>query len=154
MCSTFFMKALEIYLPERADKPAFFDCRVWNTPNKMEAVNAIVWRELDATKNAVSTAAHTLIGHKELQNKSGSEMQEMLFTQHGINFNEYPTEFKRGAYFRKLACRDQPYNADPSLREPTRNKVFQIELPQLSKVANKIEVIFDNADPILHEKLP
>jgi tRNA(His) 5'-end guanylyltransferase len=34
--------------------------------------------------------------HKELQNKSCNDIQDMLMTQKGINFNDMPTEFKRG----------------------------------------------------------
>ena len=35
--------------------------------------------------------------HKELQNKSCNEIQDMLFTQKGINWNDYPTYLKRGS---------------------------------------------------------
>jgi tRNA(His) 5'-end guanylyltransferase len=34
--------------------------------------------------------------HKELQNKSCNDIQDMLMLQKGINFNDMPTEFKRG----------------------------------------------------------
>ncbi len=41
-----------------------FDCRVFQLQNKMEATNALLWREQDATKNAISMAARSMFGHK------------------------------------------------------------------------------------------
>jgi tRNA(His) 5'-end guanylyltransferase len=34
--------------------------------------------------------------HKELHGKSCNDIQDMLMTQKGINFNDMPIEFKRG----------------------------------------------------------
>jgi tRNA(His) 5'-end guanylyltransferase len=41
--------------------------------------------------------------HKELHKKSCNDIQDMLMTQKGINFNDMPTEFKRGV----CCCRDE-----------------------------------------------
>jgi tRNA(His) guanylyltransferase len=79
-----------------------FDCRVFNLPNLDEAANAFLWRELDATKNAVSMAASAYFSPKQLHGKSGKEKQEMLFQHHGINFNDYPAFFKRGTFVRRV----------------------------------------------------
>src|SRR4051794_20634453 len=85
-------------LRERAEKMMpTFDCRVFQLPNRTEAANAFLWREKDATKNAVSMAARSFYPHKQLHGKSSSEMQEMIF-QKGRNFNDYPTFFKRGTF--------------------------------------------------------
>ena len=35
--------------------------------------------------------------HKELQNKSCNDIQDMLHEQKGINWNDYPTVCKRGS---------------------------------------------------------
>ena len=35
--------------------------------------------------------------HKELQNKSCNDIQDMLMTQKGINWNDFPTHLKRGS---------------------------------------------------------
>lgn len=61
-------------------------------PSKIEAVNAFIFRELDATKNAISMAAQSMFSHKELQHKNGKEMQEMMWQQRGVNFNDYPLD--------------------------------------------------------------
>jgi tRNA(His) guanylyltransferase len=61
-----FNRALPAYLPEKEESMPRFDCRVWNVPNKVEAANTILWREIDATKNSVSMAARKYFSHKRL----------------------------------------------------------------------------------------
>lgn len=87
-----------------------FDCRVFQLPNRIEAANAILWREKDATKNAVSMAARSFYSHQELAGKSSADMQEMIF-QKGQNFNDYPTFFKRGTFVRRLT-EQRPFTAE------------------------------------------
>lgn len=75
---------------------ALFDSRCFNIP-KEEVTNLIYWRQIDASKNSVSMAARAYFSHKELHKKNSSEMQEMLFNKYGINWNNYPTDCKRGS---------------------------------------------------------
>lgn len=72
-----------------------FDCRVWNLP-KEEIVNGFIWRQQDATRNAIQMAGQSQFSHKELHGKSCDEIQEMLFQGRSINFNDYPVPQKRG----------------------------------------------------------
>lgn len=78
------------------EKGAMFDARCFNIP-KEEVTNLVYWRQQDASKNSVQMAARAYFPHKELQNKNTSQMQEMLFTSKGINWNDYPTDCKRGS---------------------------------------------------------
>jgi len=78
-------------------KLATFDSRVFIIPEAEEVANYFIWRQQDATRNSVSMAAQSMFSHKQLQGKSGSEMQEMMFSEKGVNWNDYPTRFKRGA---------------------------------------------------------
>jgi tRNA(His) guanylyltransferase len=73
-----------------------FDARVFNMPSSVEVRNYFIWRERDAVRNSISMAAQAYFSHKELHGVNSGEMQEMLFQQHGINWNDYPTEFRRG----------------------------------------------------------
>lgn len=75
---------------------AMFDARCFNIP-KEEVANLIYWRQQDASKNSVSMAARAYFSHNEVQNKNTSQMQEMLFAVHGINWNDYPIPCKRGS---------------------------------------------------------
>jgi len=86
------------------DYRANFDCRVWPMPSMTEVVNNLIWRQRDCTKNSISSAAYYEIGRvlgkgtarKMLHNLKQDERQELLFEKAGINWNNYPAEFKRG----------------------------------------------------------
>lgn len=74
---------------------AMFDSRCFNIPIE-EVVNCFIWRQQDATRNAIQMLGQTYFSHKELNNKSCNDIQDMLMLQKNINFNNMPTEFKRG----------------------------------------------------------
>lgn len=83
-------------LVNAAEKGAMFDARCFNIP-KEEVCNLIYWRQLDATRNSIQMVGQANFSHKELQNKSCNMIQEMLFAEKGINWNDYPTYLKRGS---------------------------------------------------------
>ena len=84
----------EIY-QKAAEKGAMFDARCFNIP-KEEVTNLIYWRQLDATRNSIQMVGQANFSHKELQNKSCNDIQDILHEQKGINWNDYPTVYKRG----------------------------------------------------------
>lgn len=152
MCSVYFNRLLPQYLPEKADKMPRFDCRVFNVPTLDEAVNAFLWRELDATKNSISMAAQHYYSHKQLDGKNGSEKQEMLF-QKGVNWNDYPAFFKRGTYIQRRRVLTK-FTTDELSKLPIKHAARQnpdleierwavdkVELPPLNKVTNRVDVI-------------
>lgn len=77
------------------EKGAMFDARVFNIP-KEEVVNCIYWRQLDAARNSVQMVGQAYFSHNELHCKTCNMIQDMLFEQKGINWNDYPTRWKRG----------------------------------------------------------
>ncbi len=79
----------------RLNKEVMFDARVFNIPQD-EVCNYFIWRQQDATRNAVQFAGHENFSHKELHKKSCNDIQEMLFKKKLINFNDYPIIRKRG----------------------------------------------------------
>lgn len=81
-------------------KGAMFDARCFNIP-KEEVCNLIYWRQLDATRNSIQMVGQAYFSHKELQNKSCKDIQEMLHWGQGINWNYYPTRWKRGVAWTK-----------------------------------------------------
>ena len=85
---------MEPYL-KAIEKGAMFDARCFNIP-KEEVTNLIYWRQLDATRNSIQMVGQANFSHKELQNKSCNDIQDMLHEQRGINWNDYPTVYKRG----------------------------------------------------------
>ena len=148
------------YESYRVLKP-HFDCRVFQLPNLVEAANTVLWREQDATKNAISMAAHSMFPHNELQNKTGAEKQEMMYQKFGINFNDYPAFFKRGVFGRKETYEgfldDSVWNKIPDNKKPecriiTRSRMVRIELDKpFSKVSNRVNFIFNKEDPLYNE---
>lgn len=158
--SVFFNKKLTEFLPEKAHLSPVFDCRVWNVPNQIEAVNALLWRELDATKNSISMAARAYFSHKQLHGKNGSEMQEMLFQNHKINWNDYPTFFKRGTYVQRKKVQRQltpeelakmPVHIHPISDVVERSVIKRLNLPPMNKIANREGVVFKAEEPLLAE---
>ena len=91
------------------DKGAMFDARVFNIP-KEEVTNLIYWRQLDATRNSIQMVGQANFSHKKLQNKSCNMIQDMLMTEKGINWNDFPTHQKRGS-----CCIKEAYYPEPAL---------------------------------------
>ena len=139
---------------ELVAKRPHFDCRVFQLPTKAEAANVFLWREQDATKNAVSMAARAYYSHHELDHKNGSQMQEMLFAK-GVNFNDYPAFFKRGTFVRRESVlrnmTDEEMVGVSEEHRPTgpveRSVMRRLEMPRFGSVTNREAVIFDGADP-------
>lgn len=75
-------------------KRAQFDARVFVLP-EAEVCNYFIWRQQDATRNAIQMMASAHYSHRELHCKNTNAMQEMLF-QKGVNFNDAPASHKRG----------------------------------------------------------
>jgi tRNA(His) 5'-end guanylyltransferase len=62
---------------------ATFDARAFNIPES-EVVNYFLWRAKDWYRNSVTMYAQAFFSHRQLQNKSLAEMQDML---HGVKKN-------------------------------------------------------------------
>lgn len=88
-------RLLDIY-DKAIDKGAMFDARCFNIP-KEEVTNLVYWRQLDASRNSIQMVGQANFSHKELQNRSCNDIQDMLMTQKGINWNDLPTYQKRGS---------------------------------------------------------
>ena len=138
--------------PEKADSIPCFDCRIINLPNLTEACNMLIWREKDAVKNSISMAASTVYSDKELFGKSGNQRQEMLF-QKGINWNEYPVDFKRGSWVlrsERLVNPEELVDIPEKYRpkEPVVRKIVErVEIPILTKIENLEGVLFNGEAP-------
>ena len=78
------------------DEGAMFDSRCFNIP-KEEVANLIFWRQFDASNNSVQMVGQAYFTQEELNNKNTNQIQDMLMTQKGINWNDYPIYQKRGS---------------------------------------------------------
>lgn len=72
-----------------------FDARAFSIP-KDEVCNYFIWRQQDATRNAIQMTAQQNYSHKQLHGLSCNELQDKLFKEKNINFDALPTVQKRG----------------------------------------------------------
>lgn len=149
-------------MPQFADRLPTFDARVWNVPNRAEGANVFLWRERDATKNSVSMAASAYYSHKALMGKNSPQKHDMLHAK-GVNWNDYPALFKRGAYVQRRTVA-VPFSAEELDRLPPKHKArtnpalvversvcSALDMPPLGAVTNREAVIFDGAAPMVAE---
>ena len=85
-----------IALERAKEKGAMFDARVFNIP-KEEVCNNILWRQQDATRNSIQMVGHANFSDKQMHGKNTSQIQDMLMLEKGINWNDFPTKYKRGS---------------------------------------------------------
>ena len=160
LAATKFNSLIPKYLPEKKHLMPVFDCRVWQVPNQTEAANTFLWRELDATKNSVASAAHAYFSHSSLIGLNSSQLQERLWAEKGINWNDYPAGFKRGVWIQRRVI-TKPFTAEEIDSLPPkhkarsnlnlmieRKKIQMLDMPPFRRVANREAVIFEGADPI------
>ena len=102
-----FAKQCELYAPSHSNdinnahinsiyKGALFDSRCFNIP-KEEVTNCILWRQKDATRNSINAVAQANFSHKELQGLNVNQVQDKLFKERNINWNDFPIYLKRGS---------------------------------------------------------
>lgn len=75
---------------------ALFDCRAFTIPDPVEVENYFIWRQQDAVRNSIQGLAQAHFSQKQLDGVNTSGLQEMLFQEHGINWNDTPVSQKRG----------------------------------------------------------
>lgn len=158
MCTAFF-NAMAVNIDAMPNKLAFFDCRVWQVPNKIEACNTLLWREIDASKNSVQMAARHYFSHKQLDKLGRSDQIELLHSA-GVDWNKYPVFFKRGQWIRRkkvyskiapeeLANLPEKHTARQNPDMVIERAVVDImDMPIFSKVTNREAVVFHGAEPI------
>ena len=110
-------------LQNAVDKGAMFDARCFNIP-KEEVTNLVYWRQLDASRNSIRMVGQANFSHKELQNKSCNDIQDMLMTQKGINWNDLPTYQKRGSCCvrNKIVIESDGVMATAQLRDTSKSE--------------------------------
>ena len=130
-----------------------FDCRVFQLPSKTEAANAILWRAMDARKNAIQAVAQSRFSPKHLFAKGQADMLAML-AEAGVDFEAFPAEFKRGTFLQRRTeergLTDEELARIPPAHWPDgpvlRSFVATLDLPPFNEVEDREGVIFGKAD--------
>lgn len=119
--------------PEQT-KLACFDSRAFTIPDPVEVENYFVWRGQDATRNSISMTAQAHFAHERLQGKTANELQEMLWQEKGLNWNDTPGGFKRGRCVVKRSVVDDVDFEDKRTGETRRaegveRRVWEVVVP-------------------------
>ena len=131
ICTSAFIKAAIKYMPAHLAKKGFpkFDARAFNVPRE-DVCNNVLWRQQDATRNAIQSLGHSYFSHKELQGKSCNDIQAMLLTEEDENFNDQPAYYKRGFSLYKVEMLVEGRDG----KEVIRKKIIvDLDMPIVSK---------------------
>lgn len=114
-----------------------FDARCFSIP-KDEVCNYFQWRQNDCTRNSIQMVGQANFSHKELQNKSCNEIQDMLMLEKNINWNDFDIVKKRGSCCTKTGIRTA---VNTQTGEQVERLVWQIdtEIPIFTQDRNYIE---------------
>lgn len=104
-------------------KGAMFDACCFNIP-KEEVTNLCYWRQDDASRNSIQMVGQANFSHEELHKKSRNDIQDMLMTQKGINWNDLPTYQKRGSCCvrNKIVIESDGVMATAQLRDTSKSE--------------------------------
>jgi len=73
-----------------------FDSRAFVLPHA-EVCNYFLWRQQDASRNSINSVGQAHFSPKQLHGLSTDLVQDLLFKEKGINWNDLPIINKRGA---------------------------------------------------------
>lgn len=160
VCVNFFNENRPKYLPDH-DKIANFDCRVYQVPSLIDACAQLLWRENDATKNSISMLAQANFSHTALQNLNGHQMKTKLTDEKGVDWNNLETKYKKGTYVQRVRT-SRPFTKEEldslppnhnARKDPDmtieRNVISIIDIPPLTDIENKVEVIFHGENALI-----
>lgn len=127
--------AFDYSMYEKKFWTAMFDSRAFSIPVD-EVCNCLIWRQQDATRNSIEAAGQAYFSHSQLHGKNCEQIQEMLWQEHKINWNDYPVAFKRGSCCRKELMEmtiPDPRSPESEIPVTRRRWVVDVEPPVFTK---------------------
>ena len=73
-----------------------FDCKVWDVPSADDAMAWFLFRNIDCIRNSKQQTAQSYLSHKELMGKHTDEQIELLYKEHGVDWNLFNDGLKYG----------------------------------------------------------
>lgn len=144
--------------PYNSRLPAF-DARVLQLPDIHEAANMILWRTLDARRNAVSMAAQALYSHRQLQGVKTIDLRQMIADK-GVDLATYPGAFLHGTFARRTireSSMTKPaqhkFHKQPDEIIVRRTLIDTFSVPSFQSVDNRTGFLF-NGEEHLHREFP
>lgn len=132
-------------LDKAVENGAIFDARCFNIP-KEEVTNLLYWRQKDAIRNSIQMVGQAHFSQKELHKKSRNDIQDMLMTQKGINWNDFPTYQKRGS-----CCIKEEYAVNDNGEEVEVDCVTDVDEP-VESVTFRSRWIIDTDIPLFRDE--
>lgn len=132
-------------LDKAVENGAIFDARCFNIP-KEEVTNLLYWRQKDAIRNSIQMVGQAHFSQKELHKKSRNDIQDMLMTQKGINWNDFPTYQKRGS-----CCIKEEYAVNDNGDEVEVDCVTDVDEP-VESVTFRSRWIIDTDIPLFRDE--
>lgn len=126
---------------EKKFNTALFDSRVFSLP-KDEVCNCLIWRQQDATRNSIESVGQANFSQKQLNGKSCNEIREMLWSEKGINWNDFQTDCKRGSCCYRVvetSTIPDPRNDGKFVEVSRRRWVIDNNIPIFTKDRNFVE---------------
>lgn len=120
---------------------ACFDARCFSIPVD-EVCNCLIWRQQDATRNSIEAVGQANFSHKQLMGKSCNEIQDMLFKEKGVNWNDFPTDCRRGSACYRVVSEeeiDDPRNPGNKITVQRKRWVVDIGIPIFSQDRQFVE---------------
>lgn len=120
---------------------AMFDARVFSIPQS-EVCNCLIWRQQDATRNSIQSVGQTHFSKRSLHGKSCGDIQDMLCKERNINWNDFPTDCKRGACCYREAIEtaiSDPHNQGQLINVIRHRWVIDMEPPIFTQNREYIE---------------
>jgi tRNA(His) 5'-end guanylyltransferase len=102
----------------RPGQLATFDARAFTVPDVETTLEYLYWRQRDATRNSISMAARAYASHADCQGKTSNQLQELLWSQYDVNWNDYPPTQKRGTFVHWQHVRGDVEYVDKRTGEP------------------------------------
>jgi tRNA(His) 5'-end guanylyltransferase len=144
-------------------KAPAFDGRAFSVEPEI-AAQFLVWREIDARRNASLGAGRATFTQAQLGGKSPGDIKDML-TEIGIDFyTKYPNHYRRGTFMRKRQVKMMlteeelariPEKIRDSKRGQTfvRSRVVEVEdRPPFYAMENVAAFVFEDAEPVVVSK--
>ena len=120
---------------EAAGLECEFDARAFVVPSMDEAINYLIWRQQDATRNSVQMLARSVFSHKECDRKNTAALIEMLHAR-GHEWENLATVWKRGAV---VTMKPVPKTGQTV---PRRDWVVDTEPPVFAKDRGYVERLY------------
>lgn len=120
---------------------AVFDARCFTIP-KDEVCNCLIWRQKDAARNSIETVGHANFSQSQLHGKSCNMIQEMLWQEKNINWNDFPTVCKRGSACYRVEREieiDNPRNHGETITVRRRQWEIDTEIPIFTQDRDFVE---------------